>query len=156
MIRRMVNVSAPTVSTANISLTCGKIAVQKRGQRGLVHFHRYSFAGGPLCATGKCNFTPKGGRVEDEILKVDVTDGIARLVMNRPAKLNALSDAMLAALTERLTTLAADPDVRVIILAGAGKAFCAGHDLKEMQGRARGPLMGVRPISTTCSPAAAR
>jgi len=75
--------------------------------------------------------------VEDEILKVDVTDGIARLVMNRPAKLNALSDAMLAALTERLTTLAADPDVRVIILAGAGKAFCAGHDLKEMQaGRA--------------------
>jgi len=66
--------------------------------------------------------------MEDEILKVDVTDGIARLVMNRPAKLNALSDAMLAALTERLTTLAADPDVRVIILAGAGKAFCAGHD----------------------------
>jgi enoyl-CoA hydratase/carnithine racemase len=75
--------------------------------------------------------------MEDEILKVDVTDGIARLVMNRPAKLNALSDAMLAALTDRLTALGADSDVRVIILAGAGKAFCAGHDLAEMQaGRA--------------------
>ncbi|MBN2759812.1 MAG: enoyl-CoA hydratase [Rhodobacteraceae bacterium] len=75
--------------------------------------------------------------MEDEILTCDVTDGVARLVMNRPAKLNALSDAMLAALTDKLTALGDVPDVRVIILAGAGKAFCAGHDLKEMQaGRA--------------------
>jgi len=75
--------------------------------------------------------------MEDEILTCDVTEGVARLVMNRPAKLNALSDAMLAALTDKLTALGDDPDVRVIILAGAGKAFCAGHDLKEMQaGRA--------------------
>jgi enoyl-CoA hydratase/carnithine racemase len=71
--------------------------------------------------------------MEDEILTCDVTEGVARLVMNRPAKLNALSDAMLAALTDKLTALGDDPDVRVIILAGAGKAFCAGHDLKEMQ-----------------------
>ncbi|MCC1480283.1 enoyl-CoA hydratase [Roseibaca sp. Y0-43] len=81
--------------------------------------------------------------MEDEILKVDVTDGIARLVMNRPAKLNALSDAMLAALTERLTALGADPDVRVIILAGAGKAFCAGHDLAEMQAGRSAPDGGA-------------
>ncbi|MCL1629765.1 enoyl-CoA hydratase [Roseibaca sp. V10] len=75
--------------------------------------------------------------MEDEILTCDVSEGVARLVMNRPGKLNALSDAMLAALTDRLTALGADPDIRVIILAGAGKAFCAGHDLKEMQaGRA--------------------
>jgi len=75
--------------------------------------------------------------MEDEILTCDVSEGVARLVMNRPGKLNALSDAMLAALTERLTALGADAEVRVIILAGAGKAFCAGHDLKEMQaGRA--------------------
>lgn len=75
--------------------------------------------------------------MEDEILTCDVTDGVARLVLNRPAKLNALSDAMLAALTERLRALGADDSVRVIILAGAGKAFCAGHDLAEMQaGRA--------------------
>lgn len=75
--------------------------------------------------------------MEDEILTCEIADGVARLVMNRPAKLNALSDAMLAALTEKLTALSDDPDVRVIILSGAGKAFCAGHDLKEMQaGRA--------------------
>ncbi|WP_296644507.1 enoyl-CoA hydratase [Roseinatronobacter sp.] len=75
--------------------------------------------------------------MEDEILTCDVSEGVARLMMNRPGKLNALSDAMLAALTDRLTALGADPDIRVIILAGAGKAFCAGHDLKEMQaGRA--------------------
>lgn len=81
--------------------------------------------------------------MEDEILKVDVTDGIARLVMNRPAKLNALSDAMLAALTERLTALGTDPDVRVIILGGAGKAFCAGHDLAEMQAGRSAPDGGA-------------
>ncbi|SUZ30496.1 putative enoyl-CoA hydratase echA8 [Roseibaca ekhonensis] len=68
--------------------------------------------------------------MEDEILICDVTDGIARLVMNRPAKLNALSDAML---TAPLTALRDDQDVRVTILTGAGKAFRAGHDLKEMQ-----------------------
>jgi len=86
---------------------------------------------------GKVGYTPKDAGMEDEILTCDVTDGVARLVMNRPAKLNALSDAMLAALTERLTAPSADPDVRVIVLAGAGKAFCAGHDLKQMQaGRA--------------------
>lgn len=76
--------------------------------------------------------------MEDEILRCDVADGVARLEMNRPAKLNALSDAMLEALKAQLGALGADKDVRVIILSGAGKAFCAGHDLKEMQaGRAQ-------------------
>ena len=75
--------------------------------------------------------------MHDEILRCDIADGVARLEMNRPAKLNALSDAMLAALKARLTALAADDSVRVIVLAGAGKGFCAGHDLAEMQaGRA--------------------
>ena len=76
--------------------------------------------------------------MEDEILRCDVTDGVARLEMNRPSKLNALSDAMLAALKVRLDALGEDERVRVIILSGAGKAFCAGHDLGEMQaGRAQ-------------------
>ena len=60
-------------------------------------------------------------------------DHIAHIEMTSPARLNALSDAMLAALHETFDAIAQDEDVRVVILSGAGKAFCAGHDLKEMQ-----------------------
>lgn len=59
--------------------------------------------------------------------------GIAHLQMNAPDKLNALSDAMLAALADQIEALADDRATRVVILSGAGRAFCAGHDLKEMQ-----------------------
>ncbi len=62
-------------------------------------------------------------------------DGIAHLTMTAPERLNALSDAMLAAVREQIETLATDPDTRVVILSGKGKAFCAGHDLKEMQAK---------------------
>ncbi len=57
---------------------------------------------------------------------------VARLVMNAPDRLNALSDGMLAALTEELARLADDRTIRAVVIAGTGKAFCAGHDLKEM------------------------
>ena len=57
---------------------------------------------------------------------------VVRLTMNAPDRLNALSDEMLAALQARLDEIAHRPDIRVVILAGAGKAFCAGHDLKQM------------------------
>lgn len=60
-------------------------------------------------------------------------DFIATLTMDAPQRLNALSDAMLAALHKEFDAIALDPDVRVVILKGTGKAFCAGHDLKEMQ-----------------------
>lgn len=63
--------------------------------------------------------------------------GIARLTLNSPANLNALSDEMLDALQSEIDALAADPAIRVIILSGAGKAFCAGHDLKQMQAARR-------------------
>jgi enoyl-CoA hydratase/carnithine racemase len=59
--------------------------------------------------------------------------GVTRLTMSAPERLNALSDAMLAALSETFDALGRDDGTRVVILAGAGKAFCAGHDLKEMQ-----------------------
>jgi enoyl-CoA hydratase/carnithine racemase len=73
---------------------------------------------------------------EDLILRDDA-EGIATLTMNAPGRLNALSDAMLAGLGGAFGALAADRSVRVVILRGAGKAFCAGHDLREMQaGRA--------------------
>ncbi|MBC7132651.1 MAG: enoyl-CoA hydratase [Roseovarius sp.] len=66
---------------------------------------------------------------------LDRTDmgAIARLTLNSPANLNALSDAMLAALSAEFARLAEDRAIRVVILRGAGKAFCAGHDLREMQ-----------------------
>lgn len=60
------------------------------------------------------------------------TGPIARLTLNTPDKLNALSDAMLEALQNELLSIASDPTIRVVILAANGKAFCAGHDLKEM------------------------
>ena len=69
----------------------------------------------------------------DPILLRDDADGIATLTMNTPASLNALSDAMLAALADTFAQLADDRTIRVVVLRGAGKAFCAGHDLKEMQ-----------------------
>jgi enoyl-CoA hydratase/carnithine racemase len=58
---------------------------------------------------------------------------VATLTLNRPRQFNALSSAMLAALQEQLDAVGADPAVRVVVMAGAGKAFCAGHDLKEMR-----------------------
>jgi enoyl-CoA hydratase/carnithine racemase len=68
-----------------------------------------------------------------EILERRDSGGIAHLHMNAPERLNALSDEMLAALQAQIDALATDRDTRVVILSGAGKAFCAGHDLKQMQ-----------------------
>ena len=59
--------------------------------------------------------------------------GVAVLRLNRPAKLNALSQDLLHALQLALDGIAADPDARCVIIEGAGKAFCAGHDLAEMR-----------------------
>ena len=70
------------------------------------------------------------------ILERSDTGAIAQLTMNAPERLNALSDEMLAALQAEFDTLKTQPHIRAVILSGAGKAFCAGHDLKQMtQGR---------------------
>lgn len=68
----------------------------------------------------------------DDILIREDMNGIAVLTMNTPKSLNALSEAMLAALQTQLDAIADDASVKVVILKGVGKAFCAGHDLKEM------------------------
>lgn len=60
-------------------------------------------------------------------------DGIAHITLTAPDRLNALSDGMLAALQSELDNFKTDTTTRVVILSGAGKAFCAGHDLREMQ-----------------------
>jgi enoyl-CoA hydratase/carnithine racemase len=59
--------------------------------------------------------------------------GIAELTLNRPARFNALSEALLGALQATLDDIAADDAIDVVILGAVGKAFCAGHDLKEMR-----------------------
>ncbi len=61
-----------------------------------------------------------------------VKDGVAVLTLNRPDRLNAMSPSMLEGLLEALTRLAASPDVGVVVLTGAGRAFCAGGDVKAM------------------------
>ncbi|TAH46707.1 MAG: enoyl-CoA hydratase [Betaproteobacteria bacterium] len=60
--------------------------------------------------------------------------GVTTLTLNRPGQFNSLSSAMLEALIAEVDRIARDESVRVLVLAGAGKAFCAGHDLKEMRG----------------------
>lgn len=59
--------------------------------------------------------------------------GVVTLTLNRPQSFNALSEGMLAALGEAFEKLATDDSVRVVVIGASGKAFCAGHDLKEMR-----------------------
>lgn len=59
--------------------------------------------------------------------------GVVRLTLNRPNAFNSLSEGMLAALQAELDAVAQDESARVVVLGAAGKAFCAGHDLKEMR-----------------------
>jgi len=67
------------------------------------------------------------------ILERNDTGAVAQLKLNAPDRLNALSDEMLAALQTEFDALREDTSIRAITLSGAGKAFCAGHDLKQMQ-----------------------
>ncbi len=79
----------------------------------------------------------------ESILLREDHGAVARITLNRPGALNALSDEMLAALRQAFADLATDKSIRVVILAGAGKAFCAGHDLKEMQAARDGDDQGA-------------
>jgi enoyl-CoA hydratase/carnithine racemase len=69
----------------------------------------------------------------DLLLREADQRGVVRLTLNRPQAFNALSEAMLAALQGAFDAIAKDETARVVVLAGVGKAFCAGHDLKEMR-----------------------
>ena len=67
------------------------------------------------------------------VLRVDRENGLTTLTLNRPSQFNSLSQEVLTALQAELDAIAANPAIRVVVIAGAGKAFCAGHDLKEMR-----------------------
>ncbi|MGH8153204.1 MAG: enoyl-CoA hydratase-related protein, partial [Rhodanobacteraceae bacterium] len=68
-----------------------------------------------------------------EILIVTQADGVYTLTLNRPDQFNALSKELLAELQQRLDTIAHDEQARCVVLAANGRAFCAGHDLKQMR-----------------------
>lgn len=70
----------------------------------------------------------------DTPLLLDIQGPVARITLNRPDKLNALSAALVTALQEALDRIEADPGCRVVIITGAGRAFCAGGDLTEFRG----------------------
>jgi enoyl-CoA hydratase/carnithine racemase len=89
------------------------------------------------------------GREEPVVLRSQDSRGVVTLTLNRPQAFNALSEAMLAALQHELDGISEDESVRVIVLAAEGKAFCAGHDLKEM--RAKPSLEYYEGLFSKCS-----
>lgn len=66
-------------------------------------------------------------------------EGVCTLTLNRPDKLNALNPALLVQLREHLDEIAGDTSVRCVVLTGAGRAFCAGHDLEAIAAHERAP-----------------
>ncbi|OAN66479.1 enoyl-CoA hydratase [Magnetospirillum moscoviense] len=71
--------------------------------------------------------------MDSSILLLEVADQIATITLNRPEARNALSFALMTAIEGALAKIAADPAIKVVVLAANGPAFCAGHDLKEMR-----------------------
>ena len=87
------------------------------------------------------SFMPDTGSDPAPVLLRRDEDGIVTLTLNRPARLNLLSREMLLALQETLDALARDEAARVVVLAGAGRGFCAGHDLAEIQALREAPAI---------------
>lgn len=70
---------------------------------------------------------------QEPVLHREDANGVATLTLNRPTQFNALSKELLTALQTELAAIAGDKTIRVVVIAAAGKAFCVGHDLKEMR-----------------------
>ena len=86
---------------------------------------------------------------EEAILLREDRDGVCMLTMNRPAQMNLLTSEMLSALQQALDSISRDTKIRVVILAAAGKGFCAGHDIKEI--RALKELAKIEQLFAKCS-----
>lgn len=71
--------------------------------------------------------------VEESFVLIEATDAVVTLTLNRPAQFNVLSSSMLKALQGAFDQVRVNRAVRVVVLAGSGRAFCAGHDLREMR-----------------------
>jgi len=88
-------------------------------------------------------------KAEESILLREDRDGICTLTMNRPAQMNLLTSGMLQALQDSFDDIKDNENIRVVILAAAGKGFCAGHDLKEI--RALGEQPKIAELFAKCS-----
>jgi enoyl-CoA hydratase/carnithine racemase len=77
--------------------------------------------------------SPLSDTVDALVLRSRDARGVVTLTLNRPQAFNSLSEGMLAALQSELEAVAVDKQARVLVIAASGKAFCAGHDLKEMR-----------------------
>ena len=96
----------------------------------------------------------RAGETSAPILLRERDGEIAILILNRPPARNSLSEALLGALSEAWTDIAADQSVRAVVLAANGPAFCAGHDMKELTSRRSDGDRGrayFRHIMTICS-----
>ena len=87
--------------------------------------------------------------MENLLIQSRPAPGIVKLTLNRPEAFNALSEDMLTALDEALQAIESDQTVKVVIIDALGKAFCAGHDLKEM--RADPSLQYYEKLFARCS-----
>ena len=93
--------------------------------------------------------TPNATTQDEVLLLVETSEAIATITLNRPGQFNALSSALIDDLQSALDRVAADPGVRVVVLAAAGRGFCSGHDLKEI--RAMGGVAEVESLFARCS-----
>jgi enoyl-CoA hydratase/carnithine racemase len=87
--------------------------------------------------------------MDDLLTQSRPQNGLIKLTLNRPLAFNALSESMLSAIKQNLDAIAQDADTKVVILAAQGKAYCAGHDLKEM--RAQPSLNYYQTLFAQCS-----
>ena len=88
-------------------------------------------------------------QTEQPVLLREDRDGVCTLTMNRPQQMNLLTSEMLTALQNEFDALKSDLSVRVVVLAGSGKGFCAGHDLKEI--KALKELAKIEALFGQCS-----
>lgn len=93
--------------------------------------------------------TPNVATQTEALVIVEAADGIATITLNRPGQFNALSQALIDETQSALDDLAADPTVRVVVLAARGRGFCSGHDLKEI--RAMAQIAEVEALFERCS-----
>ena len=92
--------------------------------------------------------------LHEQVLLRSDNDGVAVLTLNAPKSINALSEAMLQALSDGFDQIAEDRSVKAVILRSAGNHFCAGHNLKEMSARredADGGYQYFQDLFATCS-----
>jgi enoyl-CoA hydratase/carnithine racemase len=93
--------------------------------------------------------SPAGVTTDESLVRVERRGPVLHITLNRGGKYNVLSEAMIASLKATLERVASDREVRVVVLAAEGRAFCAGHDLTEM-----GSDVGIdemRTLFRTCS-----